>query len=78
MSDRLPSVKQMVCRSNDGHRGVLRRLAADPDAVVCNRHQNPRGVMIVCATLRNWGCLDGWTITDRGRELLAAYGPERR
>lgn len=70
---KLPSLPQMVNRSASGHRRVLAAIAnGDPIGTV---HDSPgalRGLRICLQTLYRWQCIDGETLTERGRELLAA------
>lgn len=66
---RLPSVAQCLNRMHDLHARVLGGEKPDGAAPlwVC------RGYDAAAKTLRRWGAMDDATVTDRGRELLAAW-----
>lgn len=82
---RRPSVAQMRCRSETGHRVVLEAICAGrPYVTPATRLGEIRGLRTARGTLIRWGCLDvirgesadGRTtyadkITERGEELLA-------
>lgn len=70
----LPSVKQMVNRASEGHYKALKAFR-DTTALVSTTTPDSavRGYMSALRTLRAWECINGDQLTDRGRELIAAY-----
>lgn len=68
-ANRLPSIAQCLNRMHELHARALRGerpTAASPMWAL-------RGYDAAAKTLRRWGAMDGATVTDRGRELLAAW-----
>jgi hypothetical protein len=68
-----PSIRQMRCRSSDGHRKALRAVADGRPALgPTARPSEYRGMRTVFATLRRWECIDSTGgLTERGTALLA-------
>jgi hypothetical protein len=71
-----PSIKQMVVRSQCGHHTLL-RCASEGRAPERPRFvSEARGFATARGTLLSWGAIErngeGWTLTERGTELLAA------
>jgi hypothetical protein len=68
-----PSIRQMVQRSNSGHRSALDAVAEGRPALRPGAYASEyRGMRIVFSTLRRWGCIDGDQLTERGRQLRDA------
>ena len=65
------SIAQMRARSNSGHRQVL-EAARDGRKLTSSRIADARGLMTCRATLIGWGAIEGESLTDVGRSLLAA------
>ena len=65
-----PSIVQMRARMNSGHRQVL-EAARDGRKLTSSRIGDARGLMTCRATLIGWGAIDGESLTDTGRSLLA-------
>lgn len=66
-----PSIAQMRARANSGHRQVLEAIR-DGRKLASIRIGDARGLMTCRATLIGWGAIEGESLTDTGRDLLAA------
>lgn len=65
-----PSIAQMRACMNSGHRQVL-EAARDGRKLTSSRIGDARGLMTCRATLIGCGAIDGESLTDTGRSLLA-------
>ncbi len=70
-TERLPSLKQMLIRSNSGHRSLL-RAARDGSSLSTSTDGAYWGYKRCLATLIQWDCLEQGKLTDRGVQLLGA------
>lgn len=77
-----PNTKQMVTRSLDGHRKAIRAIAEGRPVLGPTASMGEvRGMRTVLGTLQAWEtveAVDGaLRLTERGRDLLAAYDAQR-
>lgn len=69
---RLPTMGQMVNRSNDGHRKALRCIAEGRSLLgPAEPTSSLRGMRTILGTLYRWDCVADDKLTERGRDLLA-------
>jgi hypothetical protein len=68
-----PTINQMRCRMTGVHRKLL-EAARDGRKIVAQRPGDAAGYMTCRATLLRWGAIEGDSITDIGRALLAKPG----
>ncbi len=74
----MPSVAQMAHRCLDGHEHALRAIADGRPVIREGAFASEiRGMRTVLSTLRRWECIDDAGLTERGRELLAAFDERR-
>lgn len=77
--NKLPSIAQMVQRSNDGHRKALARIFRGESLVGPTEPLSAvRGMRTILSTLRRWGCIDANSdVTSRGFGLMEALAAKQ-
>lgn len=75
MGEQKVSIGQLLNRMHSGHRHALLWAAGEKPHPVqpSSPDWSHRGFIKTRNTLRRWGALDGDTLTEIGRELLAAH-----